>query len=292
MSRSFAEAALIDLHSHNTRCGHTDDSLSAMALAGRVRRDVKSGMASTASLAVFSDAHGNSLALEAVLKDIHRHAPDLVLNLGDQIWGQVDPLGAYDLQSELNAVEVRGNNDEKPLLARSGLSDFEQGYAQWLSKRVPAEAFERLAALPVNASVLDGQVLAAHGTPASPWDLLLWKVEAGQLVPRSDEEIAGRLQTVAEDVELVVVGHTHRERSVQLGGRLLVNVGPVAWQRDGDPRARWTLLTRDETGWTAHNRRVDYDWQEAAAAVIRNEPFFRAEVDSHLQGVSQRPAHA
>lgn len=249
-------------------------------------------MATKASIAVFSDAHGNSLALEEVLKDIHRHAPDLVLNLGDQIWGQVDPLGAYDLQADLDAVEVRGNNDEKPLLARTGMSDFEQGYAEWLSKRVPTEAFERLGALPVSASALDGRILAAHGTPLSPWDLLLWKVEAGQLVRRTSEDITSQLGPVAEDVELVVVGHTHRERTVQLDGRLLVNVGPVAWQRDGDPRARWTLLTRDEAGWTAHNKRVDYDWQEAAAAVIRNQPFFMAEVDSHLQGVSKRPAHA
>lgn len=249
-------------------------------------------MATKASIAVFSDAHGNSIALEAVLKDIHRHAPDLVLNLGDQVWGQVDPLGAYDLQAGLDAVEVRGNNDEKPLLVRSGMSEFEQGYAQWLSERVPGQAFERLGALPLSTSVLDGRILAAHGTPSSPWDLLLWKVQDGQLIQRSGEDITTRLQSVSDDVELVVVGHTHRERSVQLDGRLLVNVGPVSWQRDGDPRARWTLLTHDESGWNVHNRRVDYDWQEAAAAVLRNEPFFRAEVDSHLQGVSKRPAHA
>ena len=248
-------------------------------------------MTSKALIAVFSDVHGNSLALEAVLRDIRQFAPDAVLNLGDQIWGQVDPLGAYDLQAGLGAIEVRGNNDEKPLEVEH-LSPFEQGYASWLSKRVPREALERLNTLPTNASVLDGRILAAHGTPASPWDLLMWQVAEGRLVPRADDSVSAKLGNVDEGVELVVVGHTHMERTVRIGGRLLVNVGPVAWQRDGDPRARWTLLRHEGNGWTAEQRRVEYDWQAAAAAVRQNEPVFPPEVDSHLLGVSKRPKDA
>ncbi len=247
-------------------------------------------MAQPITIAAFSDAHGNSLALEAVLHDIRRHAPDLIVNLGDQIWGQVDPLGAYHLQAELGAVEVRGNNDEKPALPAELQPEFEQRYASWLSGRVPREALERLAALPVTSTLSDGRVLAAHGTPDSPWELLLWQVAAGELVERGDADVARKLALLDDGVELVLVGHTHRERLVRLGERLLVNVGPVAWQRDGDPRARWMLLRHGPDGWSAEPQRVSYDWRAAAAAVLANSPVFPAEADSHLLGVSRRPA--
>ncbi len=68
-------------------------------------------MPSRFTAAVISDSHANSFALEAVLADIRASAPDVIINLGDQVWGQVDPLAAYEMQEQLNAVEVRGNNE-------------------------------------------------------------------------------------------------------------------------------------------------------------------------------------
>lgn len=48
-------------------------------------------------IAVLSDVHGNAFAAEAVLQDIKRRSPDLTVNLGDQVWGQADPLRALEL---------------------------------------------------------------------------------------------------------------------------------------------------------------------------------------------------
>ncbi|WP_049775044.1 metallophosphoesterase family protein [Deinococcus proteolyticus] len=83
-------------------------------------------------VAVISDTHGNAFALRAVLADIRATAPDLMLNLGDQVYGKADPRTAYELQAELGAVEVHGNTEE--ILSGSGeLRD-------WLRAQLPAEA--------------------------------------------------------------------------------------------------------------------------------------------------------
>ncbi len=46
-------------------------------------------------IAVFGDVHGNRFALDAVVADIERHAPDAWVNLGDQLFGGADPAGAW-----------------------------------------------------------------------------------------------------------------------------------------------------------------------------------------------------
>lgn len=246
-------------------------------------------MSTPIRLAVITDVHGNSLALEAVLQDIRRAAPDQVINLGDQVWGQVDPKGAYELQSQLAAIEVRGNNDEKPLLAADRLAAPDAAYRDWLLQHVSAEELKRLNSLPLTALAAEGRVLAAHGTPTSAWDNLLWRLADDRLVPREEDEFAADLEQLDESVEVVVVGHTHRERIVRSGGRLLVNAGPVAWQQDGDPRARWTLLERRGTDWHVEARRVAYDWFSAAKQVAANRPVQPEEAAAHLVGVDQRP---
>lgn len=54
-------------------------------------------------IAAIADAHGNLLALEAVLADLRAQAPDLVVNLGDLVSGPFDPASSADAQIALAA---------------------------------------------------------------------------------------------------------------------------------------------------------------------------------------------
>ena len=220
-------------------------------------------MSSDISIAVITDAHGNGFALEAVTKNIRHAAPDIVVNLGDQLWGQADPVAALAYQQALNAIEVRGNNDERLITLSTPPNPQLARLQEWLAEQLPRSELERIATLPTTVSLVHGAVLATHGTPATPWDSLLIGWDGTSYVRRSEQEIRERL-LVPEGTEVVLVGHMHREGVRIIDDCLLVNVGPVSSQGDGDPRARWAHLTRRHGRWQIEAHRVEYDWEAAA----------------------------
>ena len=62
-------------------------------------------------IAVFSDVHGNLLALEAVLADIRTRGVDSMVNLGDWVAGPLWPRETFELLAGLGIPSVRGNHD-------------------------------------------------------------------------------------------------------------------------------------------------------------------------------------
>ncbi|ADV66408.1 metallophosphoesterase [Deinococcus maricopensis DSM 21211] len=232
-------------------------------------------------MAVISDVHGNAFALDAVLADLHACAPDLIVNLGDQVEGSANPAHARARQAALGATEVRGNNEEKLWLG-GRRDDAARTLGVWLDTQLPPEERARLAALPLTATVAHGEVFACHGTPDTPWDSLLWAWqragEGGFYRARDPRELRALIEPLGARV--VVCGHTHRPGSTRLGDTLLVNAGAVSDQVDGDPRARWTLLDRRAGHWTADFRAVPYDIEGAVAWSTAHSPF--GTLEAHL----------
>ncbi|MBB5236146.1 metallophosphoesterase family protein [Deinococcus budaensis] len=232
-------------------------------------------------VAVISDVHGNACALEAVLREVARAAPDLTVNLGDQVEGSADPARAAALQRDLagaGALEVRGNNEEKfwPGGRRSPLA---RAYGAWLETQLDAETRARLAALPLTARTPDGAIFACHGTPDSAWDSLLWvwhSEGAGGFYRARDP---GGLRALVEPLgaEVVLCGHTHRPGATRVGDTLVVNAGAVSDQVDGDPRARWTLLEGRSGHWAVEFCAVPYDVEAAVRWSQSRSPFGEGE---------------
>lgn len=213
-------------------------------------------------IAVFGDVHGNRFALEAVARDIERHAPDAWVNLGDQLFGGADPAGAWQLQQSLKAthgvLEVRGNTDERLGQSLTETTEKREMLA-WLYGVLPEGAGAYVADLSTSATLADGAVLAAHGTPASAWEYLLrdGKAWAG------DDLVRERLGDTGA-ARVVIVGHSHLEHLRQLGSLTVVNAGAVSRQKDGSPLARWVLLEGEGDAWSVSFRRVPYDVEAAA----------------------------
>src|SRR5947207_14587102 len=63
-------------------------------------------------IAIVSDVHGNLRAFEAVLADLRKVAPDLVVQGGDLAYGGAHPAEIVDKIRALGWPGVRGNTDE------------------------------------------------------------------------------------------------------------------------------------------------------------------------------------
>ena len=219
--------------------------------------------------AFISDIHGNSLALAAVLDDIAGRDISAVYNLGDSLFGPVDPHGTFDLLVNSDIKHLMGNGDRALLLpddgssstmnlVRGGLTSSER---KWLAQ-LPSE-------------IRTDRFTLFHGSPESDQEYLLEGLNSGGAYLKSLADLKTELSAI--DTPVVVSGHSHVPRVVQLpGGPLVVNAGSVGlpaykddwpcWHKmeSGSPQAKYVILEETDEGWLVEIVGVPYDWKEAA----------------------------
>jgi putative phosphoesterase len=223
-------------------------------------------------VAVFTDVHGNRFALEAALEDISSVKPDLILNLGDTVLGGADPVGALRLQLECGALMVRGNADEEVANPESDLEPARLKVVNWLRELLTERDLQTLENLPTMLEVANGEILACHGNLETPWDFLMLQDNPQNFTDyATPEQLYSRIQNYP-NAKVVLCGHSHRARNVTANGVQFVNVGSVSRQSDGDPRARWALLTRENDTWQVEHKFTTYDIEAAVKWALENAP--------------------
>jgi predicted phosphodiesterase len=222
------------------------------------------------SLAVLSDIHGNRWALEAVLLDLAKTPTDAIINLGDTLWGALDPAGTADLLMALSIRNVCGNTDREMLEgAGTSAADVHSRAALTGPRRAWLAAHEPLLEF-------DG-IVACHGTPGSDSTSLLEEITAAGVHRRGPAAVAAALGALSPSVSLVLCGHTHLSGIVQVSSRLLVvnpgSIGLPAYRHDtpwphcmesGSPHARYAVVQDLNRGWRVEHRAILYDWEAAA----------------------------
>ncbi|WP_310832799.1 metallophosphoesterase family protein [Paenibacillus pedocola] len=224
-------------------------------------------------IAVISDIHSNRLALEAVLQDLESRNANLIVNLGDTLFGPIDPLGTAALLMEQPAiVNIMGNCDEILLQERSESLSYKQvkpllsiAQEEWISSFRGTWSYEEL--------------LFCHGTPWNNGRYLLEQVQPdGTVVYKQPEALAAELQGIAE--RIIFCGHSHVFQSIDLpGGKKAVNAGSVGLpayedeepyphvMESGTRFASYCLCRRtgEPNNWAVQHRLVEYNWEAAAA---------------------------
>jgi predicted phosphodiesterase len=229
-------------------------------------------------MAILSDIHGNRWALEAVLEDIHRRGIRDMVNLGDCLYGPLDPAGTARILLELDLPTVRGNEDR--ILLEDPRHHPDSSSLPFVQAELEAEHVRWLRELPESTAACEDLFLC-HGTPRSDTEYLLWEVLEDGPCRRLPAAVSRLLANV--DQPLVLCGHDHLPARLDLGnGQAVIDPGSVglpAYRDDkpfphameaGSPHARYSILTRSTAGLAVENIAVVYDWQSAAATAKKN----------------------
>jgi putative phosphoesterase len=211
-------------------------------------------------VAALADIHGNLPALEAVLVEVDRERPDLIVFCGDVASGPM-PAETIDLLRTIKGARfVRGNADRGLIEAFDGhpAPEMPGPYADWASGQLDRSQRDFLAAF--EPSVQIERILFCHAVPTNDTDVF---------TAETPDERVSELMRGAE-ADLVVCGHTHMQFDRKVGHLRIVNPGSVGMPY-GEPGAYWAMLDGD-----VEMRRTDYD-RQAAAERIRAKDWAEAE---------------
>ena len=216
------------------------------------------------TVALFSDIHGNIAALNAVLDEIDRRAPDAVYCLGDLVGYGASPNEVVETIRTRAIPTIMGNYDdgvgfdrEECGCAYTREDDRVRGDAslKWTRAKVTDDNKRFLQQLAPQLRIGIGarRVLLVHGSPRRMNEYLF------------EDRPESSFQRLAEgsEADLIAFGHTHKPYVKAVGGVTFLNIGSVGKPKDGDPRACVALVTESTTEFV----RVPYDIATAAAAI-------------------------
>jgi predicted phosphodiesterase len=199
---------------------------------------------------VLADVHGNATALEAVLAELEREQPDVIVSCGDLTWGALPRETVALLEPWRERVLFVRGNSERELQERKLL---DSDVARWEFARhdnpeLEAYVNSTRAQVAVDVDGL-GPTLFCHGSPRSDEEC----VTSATPAERVEEFTAG----VQEGC--IVTAHTHMQYDRRVGETRLLNPGSVGLPYEPEPgNAYWAMLGPD-----VELRRTPYDLDAA-----------------------------
>jgi putative phosphoesterase len=207
-------------------------------------------------VAALSDIHGNLPALEAVLAEVSREAPDLIVICGDVASGPL-PVETLNLLATLRGARfLHGNADRSLVAAYDGSAKprLAGPAADWCASQLSKEHRDFLASFPAEVRLELGglgRVLFCHGSPRGDEEIMTVATPEDRL----------REMTAGSDADVIVCGHTHMQFDRMVDGVRIINPGSVGMPY-GEPGAYWALLGPD-----VDFRLTDYDRESAAERI-------------------------
>ncbi len=227
-------------------------------------------------LAVFSDVHGNCVALDAVLSDIGKESVDGMVCLGDAIQGGAQPAETVSRLRELRVPTVMGNSDawlltgEDPS-AKETVSDAQKEVRAWSLSRLMKKDLDFIRQFKniITLSLGDEKLVCFHGSPAS-FDDLIWPTTA-------EEEFVRVVSGFGSSI--LCGGHTHLQHLRRFKGSFYFNPGSVGFSYDhskspeelsADNWAEYAIVSSEKGCSGVEFRRIPFDTEEWIKVTTRS----------------------
>lgn len=252
-------------------------------------------------IALLSDIHGNTTALEAVLADAKRAGVEEYWLLGDVLMPGTGRRHLLNLLEELPiTVQILGNWEDSLCRAMKGLLDpsrashrYLMRHCQYILEEIRPEEIESMQSLPmqVHREVSGLRVGITHHLPDKNW--------GRELIHIGDQKDFDCLVS-NPPCDIAVYGHIHQQFfRYGSGGELILNPGsigqPFFLQANlrKDLRAMYAILEFDDRGLKDVDfRRVTYDIErELQLAKDLKLPYFQVYYESLVNGIHHTHNH-
>ncbi|HZA51283.1 MAG TPA: metallophosphoesterase family protein [Myxococcaceae bacterium] len=222
-------------------------------------------------VAIVADIHGNLPALEAVLQDVERQAPDVVVAAGDLALRGGHPREVLQLLIDRCDAMLIGNTDAYIAGNYLGGAYREREHwktelLEWTRDQIGADLIKTLGELPFSVRYTPRRGHDLYVCHANPRNL------EDSLEPTLDESELRRYLAHL-DAEAVAFGHLHFPYRRRVGRMLLADVASAGIPRDGDLRPAYGVFSWTRRGWRVQIRRVRYPVKRATEVLhLRRVP--------------------
>ncbi|TGV04731.1 metallophosphoesterase family protein [Flavivirga rizhaonensis] len=230
----------------------------------------------TEKIAIISDIHANSWALKEVLRDIETKKIDTILNLGDSLYGPLDPKGTFELLLENNTKSISGNQDR--FIIENVHNTTNISTLEYVKSSLGNDAINWLKKLPFDLTY--NNIYCCHGNPVNDSIALLEKINTDYVGVQTNDEIEITLSNIKESI--ITCGHSHIPRMVKTKNKTIVNPGSIGLPAYNDdlpiphkmeslsPHAKYAILKINTNEINVELISVDYEFEAAARAAEKN----------------------
>ena len=184
---------------------------------------------------------------------------DRIMCCGDIVGYYTQPNECIEKLRQLKAISVIGNHDLACVTGdTTGFNPYAKQTIAWTRKVIKDKNIEFLRNLKrkIQIKIDNLNIMMVHGSPRDPISEYIFPSTL-------DSTLKSFLES--ENVDILIMGHTHVPFIKKFGNKLVFNPGSVGQPRDGDSKASFAFL--DVPAKEVKIYRIKYDIDKVAAAI-------------------------